>query len=50
MSVLISVPAGRCDRRAGTKWVDAKPEKGALELKLDDGLLHFCESSMRFES
>jgi hypothetical protein len=39
---LISVPAGRCNRRPGTKWVDADPAKGFIQLDIEDDLLHIC--------
>ncbi|KAK8849521.1 hypothetical protein IAR55_004855 [Kwoniella newhampshirensis] len=41
MSTIISVPAGRCHRRSeDSKWVDPSPEKGLLEMNLEDDLLH----------
>ncbi|KAI9633084.1 proteasome complex subunit Rpn13 ubiquitin receptor-domain-containing protein [Dioszegia hungarica] len=41
MSILISVPAGRCHRRSpDSKWVDPAPEKGSIEMKFEDDLMH----------
>ncbi|WRT69527.1 uncharacterized protein IL334_006514 [Kwoniella shivajii] len=37
MSAQISVSAGRSHRREGSKYVDALPEKGTLELRSEDG-------------
>jgi hypothetical protein len=45
MSILISVPAGRCFRRApDSKWVDPQPAPGLIEMKYEDDLMHLCES------
>lgn len=38
---LLAFKAGRCARREGTNFVDALPEKGAISLHSEDGLLHF---------
>jgi hypothetical protein len=44
MAALISVPAGRSVRRSqDSKWVDPLPEKGLIEMKLEDDLMHMCE-------
>ena len=44
MAAIISVPAGRSLRRSPeTKWVDPQPDKGLLEMKMEDGLMHLCE-------
>jgi hypothetical protein len=44
MSILISVPAGRCHRRSpDSKWVDPAPEKGSIEMKFEDDLMHLCK-------
>ncbi|WVQ79366.1 hypothetical protein IAT38_001463 [Cryptococcus sp. DSM 104549] len=41
MAAQISVPAGRCHRRdESSKWVDSNPEKGLIELKVEDDLVH----------
>ncbi|GFZ50017.1 hypothetical protein JCM24511_07770 [Saitozyma sp. JCM 24511] len=41
MAALISVPAGRSVRRSqDSKWVDPLPEKGLIEMKLEDDLMH----------
>jgi hypothetical protein len=46
MSALMSVPAGRCVRRSlQENWVDPQPEKGSIELKYEDDLLHLCALS-----
>ena len=43
MSTLISVPAGRCLRRSlETKWIDPQPDKGLIEMKFEDDLMHLC--------
>lgn len=44
MSYLISVPAGRAFRRENSKWVDPQPEKGLIQMKLEDDLMQLCES------
>jgi len=38
---LVQFRAGRCERRAGTNWVDPSPAKGLVSLEVEDGLLHF---------
>jgi hypothetical protein len=44
MSAVISVPAGRSIRRSqDSKWIDPQAEKGAIELKYEDDLMHLCE-------
>lgn len=44
MSTLISVPAGRCVRRSpDTKWIDPQAEKGLVEMRFEDDLMHLCE-------
>jgi hypothetical protein len=44
MAALISVPAGRSVRRSqDSKWVDPLPEKGLIEMKFEDDLMHMCE-------
>ena len=41
---LLSVPAGRCIRRSPEeKWVDPQPDKGLLEMLVEDDLMHLCE-------
>lgn len=44
MSYLLSVPAGRAFRRENSKWVDPQPEKGLIQMKLEDDLMQLCES------
>ncbi|KAL1408227.1 hypothetical protein Q8F55_005033 [Vanrija albida] len=42
MSALIQLPAGRSFRRSQeAKWVDPQPEKGTIELSLDQGIINF---------
>ncbi len=44
MSTLISIPAGRCSRRSpDTKWIDPQPDKGSIEMRFEDELMHLCE-------
>lgn len=44
MSALLRIPAGRSVRREGTKFIDAQPQPGNIELeRLDDDLLEFSE-------
>lgn len=44
MSALIQIPAGRSIRRSdNAKWVDPQPEKGTIELSLDQGIVNFSE-------
>lgn len=45
MSALLRIPAGRSVRREGTKFIDAQPQPGNIELeRLDDDLLEFSGS------
>lgn len=45
MSALVYLPAGRSIRRSdNAKWVDPQPEKGTIELSLDQGIVNFGES------
>ncbi|TXT13338.1 hypothetical protein VHUM_00705 [Vanrija humicola] len=42
MSALVQLPAGRSFRRSQeAKWVDPQPEKGTIELSLDQGIINF---------
>ena len=44
MATLISIPAGRCVRRApDQRWVDPQPTKGLIEMRFEDDLMHLCE-------
>lgn len=46
MQVIVAAKAGRCDQRAADpKWVDPLPEKGHIEVGVDeDGeLVHFSK-------
>lgn len=45
MSYLISVPAGRAFRRENSKWVDPQPEKGLIQMKLEDDLMQLSWKS-----
>ncbi len=46
MSALIAVPAGRSLRRSdNAKWVDPQPDKGTIEVSLDQGIVNFGASS-----
>jgi hypothetical protein len=45
MSALIAVPAGRSLRRSdNAKWVDPQPDKGTIEVSLDQGIVNFGAS------
>ncbi|CAK9784447.1 hypothetical protein CC85DRAFT_259001 [Cutaneotrichosporon oleaginosum] len=42
MSLLVAVPAGRSLRRSdAAKWVDPQPEKGVIEVSIDQGIVNF---------
>ncbi|BEJ17010.1 hypothetical protein CspHIS471_0604110 [Cutaneotrichosporon sp. HIS471] len=42
MAAVIAVPAGRSLRRSdNAKWVDPLPEKGTIEVNLDQGIVNF---------
>lgn len=50
MATVMSVPAGRCSRRApDSKWVDPSADKGLLEMKLEEDLMRLCEWTQGYE-
>lgn len=47
MSVVV-VPAGRSYRRTeSAKWVDPQPEKGVIEINLEQEIVNFSEPSVQ---
>lgn len=51
MSALVQLPAGRSFRRSQeAKWVDPQPEKGTIELSLDQGIINFGAYGRRLPS
>ena len=40
-SFSLAFKAGRSFRRGETNWVDPNPTKGAIMMKIEDGLTHF---------
>lgn len=46
MSAVVVIPAGRSLRRSdNAKWVDPQPDKGTIEVNLDQGIVNFGELS-----
>lgn len=50
MTTLISVPAGRSFRREGSKFIDARPTKGTIEIVRIEELVEFSELNQPSES